>query len=88
MQHTPGPCITLSRQEHSLLEMDIIDVGTTPESEPIAEELRQGRLVHVTPALLAELREFADRDDDPREHRAYRKLLAKARAAIAKATGG
>jgi len=58
--------------------MDIIDVGTTPETQPIADELQAGQTLTVSSVLLFELREFADRDDDPTEHAAYRRLLRKA----------
>ena len=70
--------IRVTKRQHSLLSMDVVDIGTTPETQPIADELERGRTLAVTATLLAELREFCDRDDDPIERAAYRHLYAKA----------
>lgn len=82
------PSIPLTKGEYSLLYMDIIDVGPDERTKDIADELCCGCSVHVTPALLAELSEFADRDDDPKECATYQRLLRKARAAIKAAEEG
>lgn len=75
--------IRLTAKEHGLLVMDVLDVGVVAETEDIASDLRAGRSLSVTPAVLNELVEFADRDDDPRERAAYRRLYKKARTAMA-----
>lgn len=43
----------------------------------LRNELRQGRIVTVSAALLSELTELADRDDSPSEQSLYRHLLSK-----------
>jgi len=80
--------IRLTRLEHDLLTMDVLDVGVVPETEDMASDLRAGRSLSVTPAVLGELVEFVDRDDDPRERAAYRRLYKKARTAMAWAKAG
>jgi hypothetical protein len=76
------PTIRLSVRQHSLLYMDVVDVGTTPQTQMLGAELMVGRTVSVTGVLLAELREFCDRDDDPAEHRVYLRLMRKAKATL------
>ena len=76
--------LRLTRRQHSLLWMDVVDVGTTPDTEPIARELQQGMTVTVTPQLIDELRNGADKDADPDEQRIYRNLLVRARFLIDK----
>lgn len=79
-----GPSVNLTKREYSLLLMDVIDVGVIPETEDIANQLRHGCSLRVTPQLMREVTEFADRDQDPAERLAYRRLLRKCRAAIEK----
>jgi len=76
------PWIKLTRREHSLLLMDIVEVGTTAATAPIARQLAQGSLLQVTPIVIGELREFIDRDADTVERAAYLRLLRKCRVAI------
>ena len=74
--------ITLSRKQHSLLFMDVVDVGPDPDAkEPaksqelqLIDELKAGRKVVVTPFLLKSLVQFADKDADPDEQRCYKRL--------------
>lgn len=76
--------IRLTAKEHGMLVMDVLDVGVMPDTEDMASDLRAGRSLQVTPQVLSELVEFADRDADPGEQAAYRRLLKKARTAMTK----
>lgn len=79
-----GPSVNLTKREYSLLTMDVIaSVGIVPETEDISNQLCHGRNLRVTPKLMREVTEFADRHADPIERAAYRRLLRKCRAAWA-----
>jgi hypothetical protein len=76
----------LTERQHSLLYMDVVEVGATPGTQMLAAELMVGRTIHVTGVLMAELGEFCDRDQDPAEHRVYLRLMTKAKAALQRQT--